>query len=254
MNIELLYNIVSLVAGLLGAGAIFVLLKNASMKRNLASIENIILDIEEYAKVLSSKKISYYMKLRPVFDFIFGLGVIIFLLPIFVIFILLQVLTSKGPLFTYETRIGQFGKKVRLRKFRTTYHTENEESNINLTKYTQFGKFLKKYDFDGLPLYFSLLNGDLSLIGRSKCLDIPEISNKLSKQVTEILYFLKPGIISFWSVTISKINSRIEDMPECDLYYYEKVSIVFDLKIFFRAIAIASGITQVINKKVIRTL
>ena len=103
------------------------------------------------------------------FDFIFSLLVIVsilsWLLPILAI---LVKLTSRGPVFFIQKRVGAFGKTFHCFKLRTM--VVNAQANIqqaqaNDPRITPFGKFLRLSCLDELPQFFNVLMGDMSIVG-----------------------------------------------------------------------------------------
>lgn len=143
--------------------------------------------------------------LKRLFDLFFSLFVIIILYPlIFPIVIVLQKLTSKGPVFFIQKRSGQDNKVFKCIKFRTMF--TDETNNIigtlkNDPRITPFGKFLRKSRIDELPQFINVIKGDMSVVGpRPHMLKHTE---EYSKIVEEFLvrHFVKPGITGWAQAT-----------------------------------------------------
>ena len=111
-----------------------------------------------------------YSGFKRIMDFFLSLVGIILLLPLFIILALLIKLTSKGPIFFKQKRIGKKKKLFTLLKFRTmridtpkdtpTHMLENPQQWI-----TKIGRFLRKTSLDELPQIFNIFVGQMSIVG-----------------------------------------------------------------------------------------
>lgn len=177
--------------------------------------------------------------LKRVFDLIFSLFVILILYPvIFPVIIIIQKITSKGPVFFIQKRSGQDNKVFNCIKFRTMFI--DESNNIigtikNDPRITTFGKFLRKSRIDELPQFINVFKGDMSVVGpRPHMLKHTE---EYSKIVDEFLvrHFVKPGITGWAQATgyidESKKLQEMKDKVKKDIWYIENWSFVLDIKI-----------------------
>jgi len=183
--------------------------------------------------------------LKRCFDIAFSLGVLILGLPIFVLVALITRLTSVGPVFYAQERIGQGGKPFRIYKFRSMY-TNAETSGPVLSgglqdaRITPWGRFMRKTRIDELPQFVNVLLGDMSVVGprpeRRFFIDqiiavAPEYRSLLN---------VKPGITSIgqikfgYAATIDEMVQRLR----YDLIYPDRRSFLFDMWIIAQTLRV----------------
>ena len=182
---------------------------------------------------------------KRIFDILFSISVIVFLLSWLVPLIALLIkLTSKGPVFFLQNRMGRDNKIFKVYKFRTLNKSDSgnafkqvEKNDVRISK---IGKFLRKSSMDELPQFFNVLAGDMSICGPRPH---PEALNEQYKKSVDqfmIRQFLKPGITGWAQVngargeikSVLKMSKRIES----DLWYMENWNIWLDVKIIFLTI------------------
>lgn len=172
--------------------------------------------------------------MKRIFDMITSLVLLIVISPIFLILMLAIKLTSKGPVFFKQKRIGRNNKEFMLYKFRTM-RTETPNVATHLLKspekyITPVGMLLRKSSMDELPQLLNILKGDMTYIGPRPALynqyDLTEMRTKVG------VHKLLPGVTGW-----AQINGRdsIDNFQKvkCDEYYLHNNSIIFDLKILF---------------------
>lgn len=151
-------------------------------------------------------------------------------------------LSSKGPVFFKQQRIGWDGRIINVYKFRTMIpHTEDAGTLTQATtadkRVTSFGKWLRKTSLDELPQFINVLQGRMSIVGpRPHALAHDALYKKLIHAYMQ-RHRVKPGITGWAQVngwrgetdTLAKMQKRIE----YDLYYINNWSFWFDLKIIF---------------------
>ena len=110
-------------------------------------------------------------KIKRIFDFSFGLIILMILSPfLFIVSILIR-LTSEGPVFFSQKRYGLNGKVFNMYKFRTMSYkkikavNKLKQAKINDKRVTKVGKFLRKYSIDELPQLINVIRGEMSLVG-----------------------------------------------------------------------------------------
>src|SRR5258708_18920494 len=118
--------------------------------------------------------------MKGVLGFVVSLTLIVFLSPLFLITALLIKLTSRGPVFFLQNRLGLNKRRFRIFKFRTMVpDAEKKMKEIehlnevsgpvfkikNDPRITAIGKFLRKTSIDELPQLFNVLSGDMSVVG-----------------------------------------------------------------------------------------
>ena len=178
--------------------------------------------------------------------------------PVFLAIALAIKLTSKGPVFFRQQRVGQFGKCFPMLKFRSMYVNNDssvhqkyvmelinnqvedkaegqEEAPVyklkNDSRITAIGRFLRASSLDELPQFLNVLKGEMSLVGPR-----PPILYELEAYQAwhrRRLLEAKPGITGLWQV-IGRSRVKFDDMVRMDLRYTTAWSIWLDLKILMR--------------------
>jgi lipopolysaccharide/colanic/teichoic acid biosynthesis glycosyltransferase len=182
--------------------------------------------------------------LKRVMDIVISIVAMIILSPVFVFTAIGVWGTSKGPIFYSHKRIGINGKPFTMHKFRSMYlDAENngpQLSSINDPRITHFGSFMRKVRLDEIPQFFTVLIGDMSLVGYR-----PE-RQYFIEQIVEVaphynmLLKIKPGITS-WGQVKYGYAENVEQMVQrlkYDILYLENMSIAVDIKIMFYTLLI----------------
>ena len=185
--------------------------------------------------------------LKGTIDLIIALVGIILLSPLILFLSVLIKLTSKGPVFFKQKRVGKDGKVFTLIKFRTMrLGAEREQRHLqfvneadgpvfkifNDPRYTKFGKILARTGFDELPQLINVLRGEMSLVG-PRPLPVYE-AKKLSKS-QKVRELVKPGITSSWIVSGAH-NLKFREWMELDRKYVENASFTEDVSILFKTV------------------
>jgi Undecaprenyl-phosphate glucose phosphotransferase len=173
--------------------------------------------------------------LKSITDFIGAALALALTAPLMVIIALAVKLTSRGPVFYRQERMGMDGKPFMMLKFRTM-HVNHPGDTVLLTpkndpRVTTIGRFLRKTSLDELPQFLNVLKGDMSIVGPR-----PERSwvvEEVRKQIP--LYMLKhkmkAGITGWAQVNGWRGDTSLDKRIEYDLYYIEHWSLWFDVKI-----------------------
>lgn len=166
---------------------------------------------------------------------IFGAAFLIILtLPLMLIAAIGVKLSSRGPIFFKQKRIGIGGKPFTMLKFRSM-RMGGEENTVWSTgvdsRKTRFGNLLRKTSIDELPQLFNVLFGTMSLVGPR-----PEIEHFVDKFRREIpLYmvkhYVKPGITGLAQIKGLRGDTSIVKRIEADIFYIENWSLSLDIKI-----------------------
>lgn len=112
-----------------------------------------------------------YLFIKRIFDFFFSMFLIVLTLPLFMLLGFLVKITSKGPVFFIQWRVGKNKKPFRIVKFRTMKKGSPETPSNELSKQdlqkmsTKFGRFLRKSSLDEIPQIFNIFIGQMSFIG-----------------------------------------------------------------------------------------
>jgi undecaprenyl phosphate N,N'-diacetylbacillosamine 1-phosphate transferase len=184
----------------------------------------------------------YKKLIKRSIDITFALIGLPILLVIFVFVAPYIFLTDRGPSFYNAKRIGRDGKLFKMYKFRTmkvnapdirlqdgsTYNSEDDP------RVTRIGKFLRKTSLDEAPQILNVLKGDMSIIGPR-----PDPPDWLDKYPDEVRIFLtvKPGITGY-SQAYFRNSVDGEAKMKNDVYYAINCSLLLDVKIFFKTIAV----------------
>lgn len=199
------------------------------------------------------KQIALFFKRQ--IDILGGLTALILSAPLFIVIPILIKLTSKGPVFYKQKRIGKYGKSFTLLKFRTMRVDNNpsidqhyikkyiagqkEESVKNNDAYkikddprvTKIGKFLRKSSLDGLPQLINVLIGHMSLVGPRPAIqyEVDEYDMWHKRRVIEV----KPGITGIWQVKGRSVTD-FDNMVRMDIQYIKRWTPVMDLKLILQ--------------------
>ncbi len=186
--------------------------------------------------------------LKRAMDIVLSIIALIILSPVFAIIAIGVKLSSKGPVFYQQERIGYKGKPFQMYKFRSMY-TDAEKGTPLLSsetdpRITHFGRFLRKVRLDEIPQFYSVLKGTMSLVGPrpERQYFIDQIVQRAPEY--KVLHSIKPGITS-WGQVKYGYAENVDEMIErlkYDLLYIENMSIATDIKILLHtAIIILQG-------------
>lgn len=171
---------------------------------------------------------------KRLFDIVFSLMVLLILFPlIFLIVSPLIKLTSKGPVFFIQKRLGLYGKAFNCYKFRTMYvNSVFKPTQPNDDRVTKIGKFLRKTHIDEFPQFFNVLIGDMSIVGPRP---FPSIAYQEFPYFDKSLLRLvvRPGITGFAQLNVQRNKDRGLVIKN-DFYYIRRMSLACDLTIILR--------------------
>ena len=151
-------------------------------------------------------------------------------------------LTSKGPIFYNQERVGKFGKIFTIHKMRTMFNNAETNgpllSNSNDSRITPIGQFMRKTHLDEIPQFFNVIIGEMSLVGPrpERKFYIDQIA-KVAPYVTH-LQKVRPGITSWGQVKYgyaSNVGEMVERL-QYDMVYLKNISLYVDFKILIYTI------------------
>lgn len=188
---------------------------------------------------------AWSMMVQNVYSTVIAAVGLIVALPIMVVVAIAVKLSSKGPVFFRQTRVGLNGVHFKLYKFRSMRmdaeaRTGPVWAQKNDPRVTPIGGWLRRTRLDELPQLFNVLRGEMSMVGPRP--ERPEFVKVLSEQIPFFTqrHTVKPGITG-WAQINHKYGDTIEDTAvklEYDLYYIKNLTPALDALIMFHTIRV----------------
>ena len=168
-------------------------------------------------------------------------------LPLFPFIALAVKLSSPGPVFYKQDRMGLDGKPFMIYKFRSMFVNAEQKTGPVWAKQddprrTRVGKFLRRISLDELPQLFNILKGEMSLVGPRP--ERPQFVSEFKEKMPQYMlrHKVKSGMTGWAQINGWRGNTSLEKRIEYDLYYIENWSLAFDLKILW--LTLWNGLTQ----------
>lgn len=184
----------------------------------------------------------WQVRVKRFADIAVALLLLVATLPVSLLAALAVKLDSKGPVFYSQERVGLYGRRFTVYKFRTM-RTDAEKNGAQWAtkgdpRITRVGHILRKMRIDELPQLLCVLKGDMSMVGPR-----PERAVFIEKLREQIPFYIgrlkmKPGLTG-WAQVRYHYDTSIEDVQkklEYDMYYYENMSLLLDFQILLRTI------------------
>ena len=178
--------------------------------------------------------------IKRAFDIVASALGLILLSPLFALIALQVKLSSRGPVFYSQERIGLYGLPFHIYKFRTMV-TDAEADGVpqithdNDPRITKIGHWLRKYRLDELPQLWNILRGDMSIVGPRP--ERPFFIEQIMKEAPYycLLYKVRPGLTSWGPIRVGYTDTteKMIERLNCDIVYVENMSLLLDLKILF---------------------
>jgi len=173
---------------------------------------------------------------KRLFDGTVASAALVLLSPVLVIIALIIKMTSRGPLLITQERVGLNNCTFKMFKFRSMRTNAEAASgpvwaSAHDDRRTAIGRLLRRFSLDELPQFWNVLRGDMSLVGprpeRRKFVDefsahIPMYADRLR---------VRPGLTGWAQVNDLRGMTSVEDRLVYDLFYIERWTLTFDLKI-----------------------
>lgn len=186
---------------------------------------------------------------------------LIFFSPVIILSIIINYLSSSGPIFYSPQRVGKDGKEFKMLKFRSMYMYKIEGEVVHAQKYleknpalmrkyqknsyklendprvTHFGKLLRRFSIDELPQLVNVIKGDMSLIGprayqKDELIHQQQIYPHTKKYV-KIILTARPGASGPWQ-TSGRSFINFDKRVKMDADYVKRRSVLYDLYIIFK--------------------
>jgi exopolysaccharide biosynthesis polyprenyl glycosylphosphotransferase len=187
--------------------------------------------------------------MKRLFDIVASGAALWLLLPLFVVVMALIKLTSRGPVFFRQKRVGLHGYTFNMLKFRSmvtdaeslknSLRDANEQSGPvfkmkNDPRVTRIGRFIRRYSIDELPQLINVLRGDMSLVGPR-----PPVPDEVAKYEAwqRRRLSVRPGLTCLWQVS-GRNQISFEDWMVLDMQYIDHWSLGRDLNLICRTIPI----------------
>lgn len=197
----------------------------------------------------------FTLTLKRYFDVIVSIFGILLLSPLMLFIALMIKLSSRGPVFFLQTRIGKDGKPFQFYKFRSMKQLEGEDEErkkqmisfmkngvngtddtkiINESRVTWIGKIIRKLSLDELPQLFNVVKGEMSLVGPRPCLPYEyENYDEWQKRRVSVI----PGCTGVWQVW-GRSSVNFNESVVLDMYYVNNMSPWLDLQLIFQTIPV----------------
>lgn len=186
----------------------------------------------------------WQMSIKRFIDIVLSLIALILLIPVYIGLAIAVKMSSKGPIFFKQERVGLNGKKFNIIKFRTMYVDAEAKgpqlSSSSDPRITKSGRFMRKVRLDEFPQFYNVIVGDMSLVGPR-----PERQFFIDQIVEREPQFLqlttvRPGITSWGQVKYGyaeNVDQMLQRM-KFDLLYLKNMSLALDFKILLYTVLI----------------
>ncbi len=191
--------------------------------------------------------------LKRLFDIVVSFLLIMVGMPLWIALAIAIKVTSKGPVFYVQERVGRGGKRFGMYKFRSMVQdadsrrhqlAEVNEADGPIFKIrddpriTKVGRFMRKFSLDEFPQLINVLKGEMSLVGPRP--PLPVETEQYAERHWRRME-VKPGMTGLWQVS-GRSDLSFDEMVRLDIFYIENWSLVFDISLILRTIpAVLAG-------------
>jgi lipopolysaccharide/colanic/teichoic acid biosynthesis glycosyltransferase len=191
----------------------------------------------------------WYVACKLIVEFIAAVLLLVLAMPVILVSALLVRLTSRGPAFYTQTRLGQGGRPYLILKLRSMYHQCEKQSGVRWsakgdTRITPVGRFIRRTHIDELPQLWNVIRGDMSLIGPRP--ERPEFAPELERHIPRYRerLLIRPGVTGLAQVQ-APADTNLESVRNklaYDLYYVNRQNIWLDLRILMATALKVTGV------------
>ncbi len=209
-----------------------------------------------FLTITSGYKDSWQYFAKRIMDILLSIVIIAITSPLLLFSIITIKLTSKGPIFFVQNRVGYNKRKFRLYKLRTmvegSENLQTELSNMNAMdgpvfkikndpRVTRIGKSLRRWSIDEIPQFVNVIKGNMSMVGPRPLpvSDYNKFSNEFDQDWQRRRFSILPGITCTWQVADSRNLISFEDWMKLDMEYIDNWKLSNDLKIVLKTIPAA---------------
>lgn len=177
-------------------------------------------------------KKEYQRIIKPVFDFIAALVMLVTLSPVFLFILILLYFLNNGKPFFFQDRPGKNGNIFKIIKFKTMNDKKDQDGNLlpMSERLTKTGLFLRKTSLDEIPQLLNILKGDMSLVGPRPLL-VEYLTMYTSRQMKR--HNVKPGVTG-WAQVNGRNSVTLKEKLELDLWYVENIGLKVDFIILIK--------------------
>ncbi len=198
---------------------------------------------------LKSPSLSHHQRVaKRIFDLVIGTLMLLLAAPLMISVAVAVKLTSVGPVFYFQDRIGENQSRFKMIKFRSMvvdadrhegmmiHHDSNgkliHQKNPDDPRVTSVGRFIRRTSIDELPQLFNVLKGEMSLVGPRP--EMPLLAEQFEPWQRK-RFAVPQGITGWWQVN-GRSTKSTHLKTEDDLYYVQNYSLLLDLKILFKTV------------------
>lgn len=202
------------------------------------------------AFLLNEPKFSVFdATLKRIFDIVVSLACLVVFSPLFFVLGILIKLSSSGPIFYGQERVGLDGVKFKMWKFRSMRMDVSYGGASSLPGWTiqndprrtKVGSFMRALSLDELPQLWNVFIGDMSLVGPRP--EQPYFVDKFRQEIPAYMlrHKMKSGMTGWAQVNGWRGDTSLHKRIECDLYYIRNWSLRLDLEILLRTAVVVYG-------------
>ncbi|MEI8105431.1 MAG: exopolysaccharide biosynthesis polyprenyl glycosylphosphotransferase [Actinomycetes bacterium] len=184
---------------------------------------------------------------KRVFDVVVSIAIVVVGLPLWLLLAIVIKLTSRGPVFYVDSRVGLGEQPFPMLKFRTmvadaasaqaSLESANEASGAlfkirNDPRVTPVGRILRRYSLDEVPNVINVLRGEMSLVGPRP---LPHRDHAMLEPWHRRRSNVLPGMTGLWQIA-GRSNLTFDDLVRLDFFYLENWSIWLDISILVRTL------------------